>query len=81
MSKQITLGNTVKDKVTSFTGIAVARIEYINGCVQFCVKPKTSKDGKMPEGEYLDVQQLDFVDNGISLDAEPTGGDQIDCPK
>ena len=58
--KEIRLGNKVKDKVTGYTGIAVTKVEYLNGCVQFCVKPEVGKDGKMPDGEYIDVHQLSF---------------------
>jgi len=79
--KKITLGNEVRDIVTGFKGIAVARVEYINGCVQYCVKPQTGEDNKMPEGEYLDVQQLEVVSDGVTLELIPTGGPQRDCPK
>ena len=58
---KIKLGNKVRDKVTGFEGIATARIEYINKCVQFCVKPKVKEDGKMPDGEYIDVDELEIV--------------------
>lgn len=62
----IKLGQKVRDKVTGFTGIAISKIEFLNGCVQFCVKPKaaTPKKGeaqKCPEGQYFDVEQLDVV--------------------
>lgn len=76
----IKLGQKVKDKVTGFEGITTARVEYLNGCIQFCVKPKVSDDGKMPEGQYLDIAQLEFVDDGISIKSSNTGGPQIDCP-
>ena len=78
---EIKLGNKVRDKVTGFEGIATARIEYINKCVQFCVKPKVKEDGKMPDGEYIDVDELEIVDTGIVIEAKPTGGPQRDCPR
>lgn len=78
----IKLGMKVKDRVTGFTGIATAKVEYINGCVQFCVKPPVGVDGKMPEGEYLDVQQLEEVKGeGVDLNQKKTGGPQRDQPK
>ena len=75
------LGKTVKDKVTGFQGVATAKVEYINGCVQYCVKPKMTEEGKMPDGEYIDVQQLEMVANEpVAVEPSTTGGPQRDCP-
>ena len=78
---EIELGNKVRDKVTGFEGIAIAKIEYINGCIQFCVKPKVKEDGKMPDGEYIDVDDLEIVYKGIIIEADSTGGPQRDYPR
>ena len=73
------LGNKVKDVVTGFTGIAVAKVEYLNGCVQFCVKG--SSDGKsMPDGHYIDIGQLKFVSKGVAVKKKDTGGVMSDSP-
>lgn len=77
----IVLGNQVKDIVTGFEGIAVTRVEYLNGCVQYCVKGKMGKDGKVPEGEYIDQQQLIVTGAGISIKQKDTGGVMPDAPK
>jgi len=78
---EIELGNKVRDKVTGFEGIAIAKIEYINGCIQFCVKPKVKEDGKMPDGEYIDVDDLEIVYKGIIIEVDSTGGPQRDYPR
>lgn len=78
---RIKLGNTVKDKVTGFKGVAIARIEYLNGCVQICVKPCVDKDGKMLDGEYVDIHQLLVVDEAQDFDSKPTGGAMPDAPR
>ncbi len=70
----IKLGKTVKDIVTGFTGIAISKIEYLNGCVQICVKPPVDEDGKMLAGEYIDIQLLEVIGDGVCLDVNPTGG-------
>lgn len=75
----IVLGNIVRDSVTGFKGTAVARIEYINGCIQFCVLP-TVVDNKMPEGVYIDYQRLEFVETGVALPSSDTGGAMHDTP-
>lgn len=79
----IILGQEVKDKVTGLVGIATAKVEYLNGCVQFGVKQKVKKDGKMPEIEYIDIGQLEVVGKGILVekDIKSPGGDMQDCPK
>jgi len=90
--KKIKLGNKVRCKITGFEGIATAKVEYINGCIQYCVKPK-SIDNKMPDGEYIDVQELDVicevnigVDDQLSknipfVTVDVLGGPQRDQPK
>jgi len=77
----IKLRQKVRDKITGFEGITTARIEYDNGCIQFCVKPKMTEPGKMPEGQYIDVEQLVFIKEGETIDSRPGGGERQDKPK
>lgn len=78
----IKLGEKVKDVVTGFEGIAVARIVYINGCVQFGVKAKM-REGKLSDVEYIDETQLVFVNRGINkaTPKKQPGGDMSDKPQ
>lgn len=74
------LGQTLRCKVTGFTGVATAKIEYLNGCTQFCLKRKWT-EGKMPEGEWVDIEQLEAVDeNVVDVTPSPTGGSYDDAP-
>lgn len=76
------LGYKAKDSITGFEGIVTARIEYINGCVQYCVKPLAGKDAKMPEGEWIDEGQLTFGSKKVvKIKAKDTGGVMSDSPK
>ena len=61
------IGQRVRDRVTGFEGVTISRIEYLNGCVQYCVKPEVDpkKPGTFPEGAYIDDAQLELVDEGI----------------
>lgn len=77
----INLGQQVRDKVTGFEGIATARVEYLNGCIQYCIKPKATKEGACPAGEYIDDQQLEVVGDGIAVNPKVTGGPQSDTPR
>lgn len=68
------LGSRLRDKVSGFVGIASSRIEYLSGCVQYCLVPGVDKDGKYVDGHYIDVQRLEVVDEGVSIDPTETGG-------
>ena len=58
---EIKLGDKVKDIYTGFVGIAVARTEFINGCVQYSVAGKVGKDNKYPEEMGIDESSLKVV--------------------
>ena len=63
---RFTLGEKIRDKVSGLEGIASARLEYLNGCVQYCISPRIDKDGKRVEGWYVDQQTLELVGSGIT---------------
>lgn len=77
----IGLGSKVRDKVTGFEGIAIAKVEYLNGCIQYCIKPRAQEDGKMPVGEYIDISQLlEITEDVVVTGMEPSGGLMPDTP-
>lgn len=88
----IKLGDKVKDSITGFEGIVIARIEYLNGCIQFGVKARV-KDATLKEAEYIDKDQLtrlgpglNKADNAASQNPHPVssrarGGFQPDGPQ
>lgn len=64
----IKLGQTVRDCVTKFTGIAVSQHILFGGATQFGVQPpiRDEKDSTLiPESKVFDDNQLEFVDDGI----------------
>jgi len=72
---KIQLGDKVKDKVSGFVGVAVAKTEFINGCIQYNVMPKAGKDGKMPEEVGIDEQSLEvIVQKRKKIKKKDTGG-------
>ena len=70
----IKLGQEVKDKVTGFTGIVVARTKYLNGCDRLSVQPKSEKN-ELPDCKSFDEPDLVFVGNGILPE------DELEKPK
>jgi len=56
------LGEKVKDTVTGFKGTITARIEYLNGCIQYCVEPKVGKEMKMEKHHWIDEGQVELIE-------------------
>ena len=54
MSKQIKMGQQVTDNITGFSGVAVARAEYLYGCVRVAVEGKE----KPGDAIWFDEQRL-----------------------
>ena len=61
----IELGDQVMDLVSGLSGVATARVTYLNGCVQYCVQPVVDKDGKKVDAHYIDVSQLQVISAGF----------------
>jgi len=69
MSKEIKLGDKVRDKVTGFEGIATAKTEFLNGCIQIEVTPKIKKGENIVDkalGIGIDEAQVERIGNGIN---------------
>ena len=79
--KKIKLGSAVMDRISGLEGIAVSRVEYLNECVQYGIQGE-SKDGKIPESQYIDEQQLIITDVGFVTEKEelPPGGPSSFAP-
>ena len=79
----IKMSDQVEDKVSGFKGTVTGKCEYLNGCIQYLVKPRVGKDGKMIEGEWIDEQQLEIVITHRDfeyLDKAKMGGPQKKTP-
>ena len=54
----INLGDEVKDKVSGFKGIAVAKHIYMQGCSRITVQPSINKDKTLPADQTFDEPLL-----------------------
>jgi hypothetical protein len=72
------LGDKVKDRITGFTGIVVARTDWLYGCVRFVVQPQTMHDGKPVEPLSFDEDSLEMQEPESLTDSavKATGGDR-----
>jgi hypothetical protein len=55
------IGQTLKDVITGFTGIATGRCEYVTGCTQLLLQPPTKENGDFVESRWLDEDRLVLV--------------------
>ena len=71
----IELGDKVKDMVTGFTGIVIAKTEWLNKCRRITVQSVQLQEGKPVTFEF-DLEQLEVVEAGaLRLEKElATGG-------
>ncbi len=69
----IELGSEVKDRISGLEGTAIARNEWLNGCIRYGIGGKVSKDGKVPDTEWIDEQQL-IVTKPKKTESKKTGG-------
>ena len=70
------LGVILKDKVTGFQGVTMARSQYYTGCNHYGLAPQNLKDGRLQEWEWIDEVRLEIVrkKNVVFHTAEPRGG-------
>ena len=77
------LGKEAKDKITGFEGIIIGKINYLFGCAQYGIAPK-SKDGKINDTNWFDEGRIEIIGNGIvpeEVKVEKNGGVNRDCPR
>ena len=81
--RTVPLGTKMLDKITGFEGVAIAKTEFLNGCVQYHLKARMDKDGKVREAHSFDCQQLEIVDEvkNERRKKKSPGGIMPDTPK
>jgi len=57
----VKLGDVVRDRVSNFKGVAVAKHSHLNGCDRISVQPTIGKDRKLPTESTFDEPQLDVI--------------------
>jgi hypothetical protein len=61
MADRVEIGDRVKDSITGMEGIAVARCEWLYGCVRVSVQAEALYEGKAVEYVTFDEPQLVVV--------------------
>ena len=74
---EIKLGDKVKCKITGFVGIATAKTEFLNGCIQWSVVPRCNKKNEIREEIAVDEQSLKVLKSRtkeVKKEAEESNG-------
>lgn len=71
----VKVGDKVKDKITGFTGIAIAKTEWLYGCMRVVVQSeKIGKDDKLVDFTF-DEPQLEVIKpKKVKKENNDTGG-------
>ncbi|KKN56876.1 hypothetical protein LCGC14_0568010 [marine sediment metagenome] len=82
LGNPIELGMMVKEGITGFTGTAVARSEWLWGCVSIAVLSGEHKDGKPVDEQWFDEGRLSEVPGTVAQEVaeEVTGGPTRSAP-
>ncbi len=57
------LGKPGKDRITGLTGVISSISFDLYGCIQAALTPPVDKDGKLPDGRWLDVNRIEVTSN------------------
>ena len=67
-------GLKVKSNVTGLTGIITARSENLNMCHRYFIQPAADKDMKIPDGWWVDEQEIVVLNKELNDTTVHTGG-------
>jgi hypothetical protein len=69
------LGDSVKCKITGFTGVVYSRTQWLNGCITYGIKStELDKEGKPLDSVGFDEPQLQLVEKESKKVGKATGG-------
>lgn len=61
-NSEIKLGSRVKDRVTGFEGLAVARTVWVSGNITIGIEPTTLQEGKPVEAHSFEHQRVELLE-------------------
>jgi hypothetical protein len=76
----IGLGDEVADVLTGFQGVVMARIEYLTGCAQVSVLPRSESKSELKVAEWFDIERIELVAAGVVRSSSRLNGADIAPP-
>lgn len=66
MDDRINLGDIVRDTISGYEGVCLAKVQYLTGCDQIGIKPRTLKeDGGTQDALYFDAPFVEVLEAGV----------------
>lgn len=82
MPIKLELGDSVRDRITGYSGIVVAKTHWLNGCVRITLQSQKIKDDYTPvESQTFDEPQLELIQAGAFEKTNPDTGGPAPTPK
>jgi hypothetical protein len=77
------LGQTGRDRITGFVGVATGIVDYISGCNQVLLTPPIDDKGALREAQWFDVQRVEQIAEAptIRLENSVSPGPDLPAPK
>lgn len=83
-TERIQLGQEARDKITGFKGIIIGRADYLFGCAQYALTPKTNEAGEVKDTQWFDEGRIEVIGQGVAPEevrVERNGGPNRDAPR
>jgi len=78
------LGEVLRDKITGFKGVAMAKTEYFTDCTHYGLCSQELNDGKPIDWEWFDETRLEHVKEAEKIvkgPRKPTSGPFQNAPQ
>lgn len=62
------LGLSAETRTTGLKGILMSRAQWLFGCNRYHIQPKVDKDNKVPNGWWVDEDDIKILGDGIILE-------------
>lgn len=73
---KIEFGKKYRDIISGLEGICTGIVKHQFGCVRALLQPKAKEDGTIPDGSWLDEEQLEGIEP-----VKKTSGGPMPAPK
>jgi hypothetical protein len=74
---EIKIGDKVRDRLSGLVGYVHGKAEYITGCNQVLVNPRTVKDDKPVDGTWIDDSRIELVESLSTPETHDRGGPAV----
>ena len=75
------LGDEVKERITGYSGIVMARTQWLYNCNVYGIKSRELKDGKPLELQHFDEPSIELVATSTATPKRDTGGPAMAVPQ